>query len=282
MFQERIVTTHDENRCENPIFLIGLHRSGTSLMRRVFNSHPEIACPPETFFLEHYARMLRDPMVLAGYRSFGHDAESMRRDLVAKASQLHEGFRKTHGKRRWADKTPQYVSILEELNAMFGPQAQFVMIYRNPLDVAHSVISRGWDLSGAGEEADPANQFEATLAHMARMYDKQMTFEAEHPELCVRAYYEEVVARPEEVMADIMAGLGEKFHPLMLRHHEVSHNFGTEDPMVRGLKGFQASHGNWTSWNSGQISRATEILGPFAKRLGYSLDKKLAAKGGRL
>jgi hypothetical protein len=281
VYQERIVTFDATERCDEPIFLIGLHRSGTSLMRRVFNSHPEIACPPETFFLEYYARMLRDPMVAAGYRSFGHEADSMCQSLAATASQLHEGFRMAHGKRRWADKTPQYVAILPELQELFGPGARFVMVYRHPLDVAHSVISRGWDISGTGESQDTNARFKATLTYMATMYEKQRAFEAANPECCVRVFYEEVVAQPTKVLTELMTSLGEQFDEQMLRHHEGAHNFGTEDPMARGLKGFQASHGNWTSWSPALIGEATDILGSTCKRLGYSLEESQAAKGGR-
>jgi hypothetical protein len=78
-----------------------------------------------------------------------------------------------------------------------------------------------------------------------------------------------------------MAAVGEKFDPKMLRHDEGRHNFGTEDPVIRGTKGFQPSHGNWTAWSDGKIAKATDYLGRIASQLGYSLDTGRAISGGR-
>jgi len=34
-----------------PIFVVGCHRSGTTLFRLILDSHPAISCGPETRFL---------------------------------------------------------------------------------------------------------------------------------------------------------------------------------------------------------------------------------------
>jgi hypothetical protein len=104
--QTKPVVIGDDDRCESPIFIVGAHRSGTSLVRRLFNSHREIACPPESFFIANYAAMLDDRFVGAGYEAFGYSAEEARADIARKASELHEAYRIATGKSIWADKTP--------------------------------------------------------------------------------------------------------------------------------------------------------------------------------
>lgn len=276
IYQERIVLADDDDVCANPIFLIGLHRSGTSLMRRVFNAHPEIACPPETFFLQHYARMLRDSYTVAGYKAFGQDEEGMRRHLAAKGAELHEAFRRSQAKRLWADKTPQYVGFLPELQELY-PEARFLMIYRHPFDVAYSVDQRGWDLAAQGSE----DLFASNLDFMQQQYAKQLAFEKANPQACTRVHYEDVVADPEEELSRVMAAIGEPYYDAMLRHHEGNAGFGTEDPIVRGTKGFKASFGNWMRWPAERISKASKVLGQVAEELGYSIEIADGAKGGR-
>ncbi|MGD1911141.1 MAG: sulfotransferase, partial [Rivularia sp. (in: cyanobacteria)] len=142
--QTKPVIISDENQTNNPIFLIGIHRSGTSLVRRIVNSHSNIACPPETFFLEHFAAMVRTQHTFAGFRGLGIEKSEALNEIRLWASRHHEAFRMAQGKKRWADKTPQYVGILPEIEEIFGTKTQYIMIFRHPLDVVYSIFQRGW------------------------------------------------------------------------------------------------------------------------------------------
>ena len=265
IFQDRLIRVDDHSYCDNPIFIIGIHRSGTSLLRRVINSHPNIACPAESFFMQHYVAMLGDQLVQDGYVGFGNDREMMRVDLARKASSLHEANRLANGKTRWADKTPQYTAILPGLLNLFGPKTSFVMIYRHPFDVMESIKQRRWDLAGKGQF-----DFNATLNHVREQYDKQLAFEAKHSEKCVRVSYEDLTETPEPTLRKLMAGIGEDFDPKQLVHHHGNHGFGTEDPIARGLTGFQPSLGNWWTWDDETYSAACASLGEICTQLGYS------------
>lgn len=263
--QDRLITLDNHTYCQNPIFLIGIHRSGTSLLRRIVNSHPNIACPPESFFMRHYVDMLSDQSVQDGYRSFGNTPEMARADLARKAASLHEAFRIANDKPRWADKTPQYTDILPGLLELFGPKTSFIMIYRHPFDVMASIKQRRWDLLGTG-----VFDFSKTLDHVRKQYENQLAFEASHDDKCVRTFYEDLMADPEHTIRTLMSGIGEVFDPAQLAHHKGNHGFGTEDPIARSLTGFQPSHGNWWTWEDDTLSQARDVLGHICRRLGYS------------
>jgi len=46
---------------ESPIFIVGMPRSGTTLLRSLLNQHPRIAIAPETHFLSSFVRKGNTP-----------------------------------------------------------------------------------------------------------------------------------------------------------------------------------------------------------------------------
>lgn len=250
-------------QCEDPIFLIGPHRSGTSLVRRIFNSHPEIACPPESFVIEKYAAMLEDRHILAGYEGFGYDYNLMRRDLAFKASSLHEAYRIATGKRIWADKTPIYSLHLEAIDRLFAARPRYVLILRHPGDVVHSLYRRGWRL---GEIDD---DFEDALNHTHLCIEAILEFERRHPKRCVRIVYEELCDQPEQVLTATLQSMGLQYSSTMLRFFENAHNYGLEDPIVRGSEKILPSNGLWRSLSRSQQARIVATFGPRVEERNY-------------
>ena len=264
--QTHAIILQEKEQCENPIFLIGCHRSGTSLVRRIFNSHRNIACPPETYFLQHYVEMLKNPKVSSGYLGFGYDEKAMQKELRCQARRLHEAFRIAQGKRRWADKTPQYFEILDGLFDLFGPDVRFVMIYRDPFDVAASLFEKKWRHYGKYEDL-----FSDTLEYVAYAQKTQREFEARHDKLCTRLHYERLNENPEAELKGVLSFLREDWDPDMLKFSEKPHNFGIEDLIVRSSQSFEPSTGKWRAWTPKQIAEARDRLAKSASALGYEL-----------
>lgn len=259
VIQDKAVVLTERDRCEHPLFIIGPQRSGTSLVRRMINSHPDIACPPESFFITDYARMAQDPEVLAGYLGFGHDEESARTDLARKASELHEALRIARGKTVWADKTPQYAFQLPAIDALFGGRPRYLMVRRHPWDSAFSIWKRGWRFNGV---EDP---LESALVHVRDALDRMNSFAAQHPERCASVRYHEVCADPQAAFGPALSHLGLSFHPDMLTFGErTDHNFGTEDPVLRGQRKLVLSEGGWTRWSEERKAMARSVLDPAA------------------
>src|SRR4051812_31229152 len=64
-----------------PVFLIGCPRSGTTLLRMILDSHPNVACPPESFFLLDLEKMWSSEDAIKGLQEMGYEREHVRTKL---------------------------------------------------------------------------------------------------------------------------------------------------------------------------------------------------------
>lgn len=138
-----------------PFFMVGSVRSGTTLLRDVLKSSPGLYCPEETHFYRWghpfgsggFRKNSVKSAVLQRHREIdGIDEASFAGMMQSSASrgdlqtQYAERFMSLKGgDGRWFDKTPQNVYGLPLLAHDF-PEARFVHIVRNPLNVAASLI----------------------------------------------------------------------------------------------------------------------------------------------
>jgi hypothetical protein len=147
---------------ENPIFVVGCPRSGTTLLRLMLASHSHIGIPPEgTFISDLYAefggiKTISDKTITDFVGKFFAirkcrewllhreplTAHLTRRRPTCYADLIHAVYehyllQRQPGRRRWGDKNPIYVTKIPLLHAIF-PQAKFVHIIRDGRDVAIS------------------------------------------------------------------------------------------------------------------------------------------------
>lgn len=262
--QQKPVLLNRDEFCRQPIFLVGVHRSGTSLVRRMFNSHPEIACPPESFFIRDYCMIFKNELNSSGFKGFGYSHEDMRCHIARQAGELHEAFRLAQGKRRWADKTPQYTDCLDDLAALYGAEARFVLIFRDPRDIACSIYERKWRfIEGDGDLLDD------TIEYVNERVTMMRNFLSRRPEQAIALRYDRLVEDPSAELGRIMPFLGENFHDSMVDFNQGQNNFGTEDPMVRGTSRLRYSGGYWVDLPQDERSKIEHRLKQLAGELGY-------------
>lgn len=254
-----------------PILIIGTHRSGTSLLRRILDSHSRIACPPESKFVLPLVEVLRDGQAMGGLDSMGYSRQAVVRATAAFAASFFADYAAARGKARWADKTPNYVNVLPELWELFGPDARFLLIFRHGLDVAHSL-------------SDPHRSFPAARASVARWggppavaagrYWAEQTrkieaFRAEHPEACHQVRYEDLTTRPEDVLPAMFAFLDEPWEPEVIEYGRFEHDAGFEDPDVRRRRRVVPNSGKYAEWPPELQQAVREACEPLLSRLGY-------------
>ena len=100
-----VVASETRPRTEKPIFIIGVHRSGTTLVRLILDSHSRIACPPESFFLLSLQLFFGNEKTMEGLKAMGFPREQVVDRLREFTSHFFEGYVASRGKSRWADKT---------------------------------------------------------------------------------------------------------------------------------------------------------------------------------
>lgn len=148
--------------------VVGVGRSGTTLLRLMLDAHPELAIPSETHFL---AGMLNHPpeggeafvatLIAAHTWNDFHLNPRELSELVAAKGQfdLAEAVRTFYlmyadrfGKTRWGDKSPPYVRHMEPLFRLL-PEARFVHMIRDGRDVALSYRGKWFGPARMGIEA---------------------------------------------------------------------------------------------------------------------------------
>lgn len=214
------MSTNDpgSNRCDEPVFILTSSRSGSTLLRFILDSHPDLACPPETNITGAALHLLRSWSVLE--QASGQEQATSASTPVpvpvvdsvrATLDFAYSRYLARRGKTRWCDKsleTPMYTAILRALY----PKARFLCLYRHCMDVIASGIEISpWGLNGFGFSSyaaqNPGNSVEAIASYWADCSGLIMKYERDNADRCYRIRYEDLVAGPESVTAEIFSFL---------------------------------------------------------------------------
>lgn len=266
------------------IIVLGAPRSGTTLMRRILDAHPDIACPGETNILAACARFLHaetiveglDIGVLSGLQFAGFDEESVLAALREFAFGFHREYARRQGKRRWACKSALDVYYLDVIDTLCGANAHFLCVQRHGLDVAVSVK----DLCEANEAY--LSEIHAYIKRYPRPLEAfchawvdatraMRAFVERHPENAVFVKYEDLVADPAAVTRTIAEFVGVEWTPEWIaRAMQGAASVGLGDWKTYG-KGVidAASIGRWRSLSEDTISLMGRICNETLVACGY-------------
>lgn len=257
----------------SPIIIGGFYRSGTSLLRRLLDSHHNIYCGPEVkFFRDFYGNYLEDDLahlrLFSSIRTMGLDDRTLLEVFGKAFIECHEIAAKRSGKSRWADKNPENVLYLDQWYTLLDGDFIFINVIRNPLDALASLNEAGFKKTIPEAFAQKAALYNAYL-------DKAFSFIDKHPDISFTLRYEDLVTNPRETLSALLSYLGESFNEAMLReffsHHRKA---GIEDPKVAKTRSIHPySIDRWKrDLNSRQISECQEHLGSWIAKLEYKKD----------
>jgi hypothetical protein len=222
------------SEAEHPApFVVGVGRSGTTLLRMMLDSHPDLAIPPETHFLnpliQASGRLRFNPKVATKtmvkderrrWNDFGLTEEQLLTELervepfntTDAVRAFYFAYAARFGKHRWGDKTPDYIRKMKKLQNML-PEARFIHVIRDGRDAG---LSQNKRIVKRGKDAIPPRE-------MARRWRKRIVksrVDADEIEHYIEVRYEDLVTDTEATLRRVCEHVELEFDPAMLRYYE--------------------------------------------------------------
>ncbi len=280
---------------DRPLFVLGVRRSGTTLLRMMLDRNSTIAVPDESYFIPQLASRHRgrpdvdafvdDLRRLPTIAEWGVPVNAVR-DRIRPGATLgdaltavYEVYAERQGKRRWGDKTPMYMQYLGLLERLF-PTAVYVHLIRDGRDAALShlavppgIMTESWDYprDAAGFACQWRTEVLAARALGQRVGSDRY----------LETRYEELVARPPDELGRICAFTGLGYEPSMLEYAgavDVSAKAKAHQQSLRkaptpGLRDWR------TEMATHDVDAFEAIGGDLLGTLGYELADRAQAGG---
>lgn len=275
-----------------PLLILGVRRSGTTLLRVMLDRHSQLAVPDESYFVpqladRHLRRVDPDEFVddlrrLNTLAEWDVPLDRVRERLTpdmpigTAIATVYAVYAAERGKARWGDKTPMYMQNLRLLERLF-PDARFVHLIRDGRDAALSflelprgLVTETW--MHPRTPADFASQWRTEVAAARRLGRRVGPRYLE-----VR--YEELVDDVEAVLRRICELAGLAYESTMADYAgkvDVSakpHQQRLRQPPTAGVR-------NWRAQMSpDDVAAFDRVAGDLLRELGYESSRSPDAAG---
>ncbi|MTI32264.1 sulfotransferase family protein [Xanthovirga aplysinae] len=289
---------------DQPFFILGNPRSGTSLFRLMLNSHPILCIPPECGFaqwwFDRYGGWKKedstDPLKvdqfltdLAGSKKIEGwriDYPKLKKIILENSPQnyaelcgiVYVFYGKQQGKNhiKWGDKNNYYINYLPLINKIY-PKAKFIHLIRDGRDVACSYL----DLQKLETNSRYKPVLASNIEDIARDWKKNITQIERHFSLLAKEdyleiRYEDLISKPEPTLKKVMAFLGVKYSSDLLTFYRSQYF----DEPIETLDWKKKTMGEIDKKNtqkyrkifsSSEIGRFNNICGNILLRYGYEI-----------
>ncbi|MFP4521878.1 MAG: sulfotransferase family protein [Fibrobacterota bacterium] len=220
-----------------PLFIGGAGRSGTTLLRVMIDSHPEIACGPEIKIFGQTAslwKMAVNSQVKNILGEYGLSKDEIDANFRNFCFSFIEKFRKSKGASMWAEKTPTNISHLPFFMEVF-PGSRFIHMIRDGRDVVSSLIKQEWTTltpSGKSEKIWYTKDIVHASIYWKKVNIDAIKFISDNPSYqsrYMRVFYEDLVNNPEKILNNICDFLNIDFSEEMLNYHDQEHSFNAHE-----------------------------------------------------
>ena len=225
------------------LFIVGKGRSGTTLLRAMFDSHPDMAIPPESHFIIPLAYRRRqyeqagrfdvesfvEDLAYTGFANWGvsrpialnwlRDARPQGYEEAVRA--VFALYARNLGKSRYGEKTPVNVRYISPLGALF-PEAVFIHLVRDGRDVTVSSLRAPFG---------PSTLPEAAIYWRLAVENGRRAGATLGPRRYLEVSYETLVSEPESTIRQLCGFAQLEFDPSMLRYYERAGQVTRGDPL---------------------------------------------------
>lgn len=219
-----------------PFFIVGPSRSGSTLLARMLDAHPELAVLPESWMFVTLDRLgcvteFRNKwqyilFMNEVYRALSEYEDPAATVIAAAAAKqpayvgptrpilenLGEAYMRARSANHWGEKTPSHALRLPEIHAVF-PEAKLICIVRDPRDILVSYADR-WN------GGKPETLFLMRSAALVRYYLHHLVSNRAFPPENVHwVTYESLVTNTEATLQGICHFLAIDYDSSMMEYH---------------------------------------------------------------
>jgi len=212
----------------HPVFIVGMPRSGTTLLSTMLDAHPAICIAPETHFFTKCTVAMKDASTEAREQAIRLlQEEAGVRDMAITKDEWHtirsaagdapvdvlcallKAYAARSGADIWGEKTPDHLIHVPDLMGAF-PDARVLAITRDPRDVYLSQQPMPWNRDTIVETAWTWRRYAVRVQSYRSSYGDRF-----HD-----LRYEDLLRHPERELRCICSFLAVEFNPAMLSFHE--------------------------------------------------------------
>lgn len=229
-----------------PVFVVGVGRSGTSLVQSMLAAHSQLAFPPETQFVRRYVgrRRLARCHARGGVTAVravleaDHRVRRLQLDLEEVLARYRRGapfseadlyetlltcYARVRGKPRVGDKDPRCVEFLPLL-AKHWPSAHVVHVIRDPRDVLASRKKAAWSRRRSSVTHVFVNRVQVSAGRRAG----PLSFGPRYHEVV----YEALLADPETVLRRLTERIEVPYEAAMLQFGDAARSLVSDDELA--------------------------------------------------
>ena len=216
-----------------PIFIVGMPRSGTTLIEQVISSHDEVKALGELSYVQKFGSEI----------AVGEKAANAEGILLFRNKYFAEIDLLTSGKRFFTDKLPQNFLFIPLILKAF-PNAKIVHVVRDPSATCWSNFKHYFESNGLGYSFDLNDCVEYYSLYYEMMTDWKKTYS----EMIYDLNYDDLVSNQREQTARLLRFLGLSWQEECMSPHKNRRSVSTASNEQIRRKIYQGSSQAWLNY----------------------------------
>jgi protein-tyrosine sulfotransferase len=267
---ERIGGVVEDDGEPEYLFVGGAGRSGTTLLRAMLDAHKNISVGPERKLIRSICGLRTEWIKGAKTLDEAGVTEAIFDDAVrAFISSLMENT--GGGAKRIGEKTPPNLLYMAYLGKLY-PQARFIHVIRDGRAVSASLLRQQWVNATTGEPLIYCSSPEHAGLYWVEMVQRIRAQADAVPGRYLEVRYEDLVTRPREIMAAILAFLDEPWDEAVMAHEDAELFLPETESSSQAVSQpvHTAALERWKADLTGQdLHQVMKSVTPLLKSLGY-------------